>query len=67
MDFLEGISWGVIAPIFIIQLLLLVIALIDLSKISQTNGGPKWVWALVIIFINILGPIVYFIFGRKQG
>ncbi|WP_017381959.1 PLD nuclease N-terminal domain-containing protein [Paenisporosarcina sp. TG-14] len=66
MDFLENISWGLIAPIFIIQLLLVVIALIDLLKISQTNG-PKWVWALVIIFINILGPIVYFIIGRKQS
>ena len=66
MDFLEGISWGVIAPVIIIQLLLLVIALIDLSKIPQANG-PKWVWALVIIFVNILGPIVYFIFVRKQG
>jgi len=66
MDFLEGISWGIIAPIVFIQILLLAIALIDLSKISETNG-PKWVWALVIIFISIFGPIIYFIMGRKQG
>lgn len=66
MDFLEGIPWGIIAPIFIIQLLLLAIALIDLSKIPETNG-PKWVWALVIIFFSIFGPITYFIIGRKQG
>lgn len=66
MDVLEGISWGIIAPIFIIQILLLAIALIDLAKISETNG-PKWVWALVIIFISIFGPITYFILGRKQG
>ena len=66
MDVLEGISWGIIAPIFIIQLILLVIALIDLVKISETYG-PKWIWALVIIFFSIFGPIVYFILGRKQG
>ncbi len=66
MDFLEGISWGIIAPIVFIQILLLAIALIDLSKISETNG-PKWVWAVVIIFISIFGPIIYFIMGRKQG
>lgn len=66
MEALQGISWGVIAPIFVIQLILLIIALIDLSKINQTNG-PKWLWAIIIIFVNILGPIIYFVFGRKQS
>ena len=66
MEALQGMSWGIIAPIFIIQFILLVVALIDLTKIHQTNG-PKWVWALVIIFINIVGPIAYFIAGRKQA
>ncbi|WP_019413006.1 PLD nuclease N-terminal domain-containing protein [Paenisporosarcina sp. TG20] len=65
MDLLQEIPWGIIAPIFIIQLILLIIALIDLSKINDTNG-PKWLWALIIIFVNILGPILYFILGRKQ-
>ncbi|MCZ8537552.1 PLD nuclease N-terminal domain-containing protein [Paenisporosarcina quisquiliarum] len=66
MEALQGLSWGIIAPIFIIQLILVIVALIDLTKIHQTNG-PKWVWALVIIFINIVGPIAYFIAGRKQA
>ena len=66
MDLLQEISWGVIAPIFVIQLILLIIALIDLSKIKEANG-PKWVWAIVIIVANIVGPIVYFVFGRKQS
>lgn len=66
MEALQGISWGIIAPIFVIQLILLIIALIDLSKINQTNG-PKWLWAIIIIFVNILGPIIYFVFGRKQS
>jgi hypothetical protein len=66
MEALQGLPWGIIAPIFIIQLILVIVALIDLTKIHQTNG-PKWVWALVIIFINIVGPIAYFIAGRKQA
>ena len=66
MEALQGISWGIIAPILVIQLILLIIALIDLSKINQTNG-PKWLWAVIIIFVNILGPIIYFVFGRKQS
>lgn len=52
-----------ILPLIILQLIVLVIAIIDLVR-HETNG-PKWVWALVIIFINIIGPIIYFIFGRR--
>lgn len=66
MEALQGISWGIIAPILVIQLILLTIALIDLSKINQTNG-PKWLWAIIVIFGSILGPILYFVIGRKQS
>lgn len=66
MEALQGISWGIIAPIFLIQLILLIIGLVDLSKINQTNG-PKWLWAIIIIFGSILGPILYFVIGRKQS
>jgi len=63
---MTDINWLLVAPLVLIQLVLLVAALIDLIRIRSTNG-PKWVWALVIIFINIIGPILYFIFGRKSA
>ncbi len=59
------INWALIAPLLIVELILMVIALIDLIRIDETNG-PKWVWAIVCIFISILGPVLYFIFGRRQ-
>ncbi|AND41053.1 MULTISPECIES: PLD nuclease N-terminal domain-containing protein [Cytobacillus] len=65
MEFLESINWAILAPIVIIQLILIAIAIIDLVKIEKANG-PKWVWALIILFINLLGPIIYFIFGRRS-
>ena len=52
-------------PVLLIQLILVVVALIDLSKQHATRG-PRWVWALVILFINIIGPIVYFVVGRNE-
>lgn len=55
----------ILLPLLILQLILLVVALIDLLKRQETNG-PKWVWLLVILFINILGPIVYFLWGRTK-
>jgi len=63
MDFLID-NIALLAPLVIIQFLLIVIALIDLFKVERTNG-PKWLWFLLIICISMMGPIAYFIFGRK--
>lgn len=65
MEILEGISWGLLAPVLIIQLILLIVSLVDLTRIEKTNG-PKWLWVLIILFINIIGPILYFIIGRRN-
>jgi hypothetical protein len=66
MELLEGISWGLIAPILIIQLILLIVSLVDLSRIEKTNG-PKLLWVFIIVFVNIIGPILYFVFGRRNN
>jgi hypothetical protein len=52
-------------PLALVQLGLMVFALIDLIRREKTRG-PKWVWALVILFVNMIGPIVYFIVGREE-
>ena len=66
MEQLANINWALIAPLFIVQAILAIVALIDIARIHATNG-PKWVWVLVVIVINTIGPIVYFIFGRKTS
>ncbi|RIW35122.1 PLDc_N domain-containing protein [Bacillus salacetis] len=63
---LESINWGLVAPLIVIQLILMVTALVDLIRIKDTNG-PKWMWVLIIIFINVIGPIIYFVAGRRQN
>ena len=62
---MEHINWAIVAPFVIIQLILMIIALIDWIRIEKTNG-PKWLWLLIIICMSTLGPILYFIFGRKE-
>jgi len=52
-------------PVIILELGLMVAALIDLIKREKTKG-PKWVWILVIVFVNLFGPIVYFLVGREE-
>lgn len=65
-EFEEFMRWlPYLIPIMLIQTALMVVALIDLIRRERTKG-PKWVWLLVILFINFIGPIVYFIFGREE-
>lgn len=52
-------------PVILIQIGLMVVALWDLIKREQTRG-PKWVWVLVIVFLNLIGPIVYLVVGRQD-
>lgn len=52
-------------PILILQLGLMIFALVDLARRERTKG-PKWVWALIIIFVNLIGPILYFVAGREE-
>ncbi len=53
-------------PILIIQLILIVVALLDLSRRTKING-PRWLWVIIIIFLNMLGPILYFLVGREES
>ena len=43
------------------------IALVDLVKRERVRGGNKLVWVLVIILINIIGPIIYLLAGREES
>ncbi len=52
-------------PILLLQLALIIVALIDLARRERTRG-PKWAWVLIILLINFIGPIVYFVLGREE-
>jgi uncharacterized membrane protein YhaH (DUF805 family) len=52
-------------PVLLIQLVLMISALVDLIRREHTRG-PKWVWVLVILFVNYIGPIIYFVAGRQE-
>jgi len=53
-------------PLFVLEVVLLVIALVDLVKRQRVRGGNKLVWVLVIVFIEIIGPAIYLLLGRKE-
>jgi hypothetical protein len=58
---------ALLAPIVVLQLGLMVAALIDLDRSDRrVRGGSKLVWALIVVFVNVIGPIVYFLAGREE-
>ena len=65
MEQLMEINWAIFAPIIVLQVILAVFALVNCMKQEETNG-PKWMWILIILFVNLFGPILYFVFGRKN-
>ena len=59
---------ALLAPIAVIQLGLMIGALLDLEhEDRRVRGGSKLVWVLVIVFVNVIGPIVYFLAGREES
>lgn len=61
MDLLK-ILW----PLLVFQFLLFLWALVDLIRRRQVKHLPKWAWALIIILVNLFGPIIYLVFGRGE-
>jgi len=52
-------------PVLLLELGLMGFALRDLLRRDRTNG-PKWLWILIVVLIQIIGPIAYFVAGRRD-
>ena len=58
----------IVIPIVLIQIGLLLLAAFDLfQEDRRVKGDNKIVWALVIVFMNIIGPLVYLFVGRDES
>ncbi|MCF8890827.1 PLD nuclease N-terminal domain-containing protein [Priestia megaterium] len=64
LDFMTFLP--VILPVIALGTLLVLIALIDLYR-NRKRRENVLIWALIILFVNTFGPILYFVIGRKDG
>ena len=63
---LEGIL-PYLLPILVLDAVLVIGALYDLTRSERrVLGDNKLVWALVILLVNLIGPILYFLAGRRD-
>ena len=53
-------------PIIIFEIILSVVALIHVLRSKTYRFGNRTMWILIVIFVQIFGPLVYFLFGREN-
>ena len=53
-------------PIVLLQLILQIVAIVDVLKKKKTKNLSVPFWVVIIVIGEILGPIVYFLVGRSE-
>jgi hypothetical protein len=53
-------------PLVIVQLALGIAAFVHVLRHPNYRFGNKVMWAIIVILIQIIGPVVYFAFGRDE-
>ncbi len=55
-----------IIPIVLVELILMIVALVHLLKHRNFRFGNQIMWVLIVVFLQIIGPILYFTIGRGE-
>jgi hypothetical protein len=56
----------VLVPIALIEVILMVSALVSIFRHTSYKVGTRVLWVVVVILVNIIGPILYFALGRAE-
>ncbi len=56
----------IIIPILVIELALALTALVHVLRHPNYRMGNRILWVLVVLLVQIIGPITYFVFGRGE-
>lgn len=65
IDFMEYLP--ILIPLIILQLGLAIFAIVDVLKHPYYKFGNRTLWILVCALISLIGPIVYFAFGKGDA
>ena len=58
-------SWGILGIPLIAGVVLFVIALISIARNRTYTSGGTVVWALIVLALPLLGPLLWFLIGRR--
>lgn len=55
-----------LVPVIILDLILIITALVHVLRHPNYKIGNKAIWIIVVLFISLIGPILYFTIGRGE-
>lgn len=55
-----------IIPLAVIQFALAIAALIHVLRHNNYRFGNRAMWVIIVLFINIIGPVLYFAAGKGE-
>ena len=53
-------------PLVLLELILVIAAGRHVLKHPHYRFGNRAVWLLIVILIQIIGPVLYFVFGKEE-
>ncbi len=53
-------------PLLLLQFSLMLWALVDLLRRRRSRSLSLPFWVIIIVLVNFLGPVAYFLFGRAE-
>jgi len=57
----------IILPIILLHLTLVIISILNISKTKKVKHLTIPIWIIIILFLQIFGPICYLFVGRVDG
>jgi NADH:ubiquinone oxidoreductase subunit 6 (subunit J) len=69
LDMISGWVLVAVGVLAVVQITLDVIALLDLYRrpAAQVVFGNKWIWAAIVLLVNLVGAILYLAAGRQPA
>jgi hypothetical protein len=67
---LSALPWPALVALALVslaQVCLQLYSLYDLARRPAVVGGRKWLWLLVILFVNFAGAVLYLAVGRAPA
>lgn len=55
-----------VKPVGAIQIALAIYSAVDVARQKEFKKGSKALWLPIVLFINFLGPLAYFLVGKKK-
>lgn len=52
-------------PLIILQSVLMITALVMIFRQQTFKYLNRWVWVLIVIVFNLVGPVIYFVLERR--